>query len=67
MLSTSGLLAADSFNTLTLLVSLLLLFYTVESLEREKSARLASIYYATPVRSASILFGKGLANSAVGA
>jgi ABC-2 type transport system permease protein len=67
MLSTSGLLAADQFDTLTLLVCLLLAFYTVESLERERARGLAPIHYATPVRSASILFGKSLANSAVGA
>src|SRR5204862_3703278 len=35
-------------------------------LERERSRGLASIYYATPVRSAAILFGKALANSFVG-
>jgi ABC-2 type transport system permease protein len=67
MLSTSGLLAADGFNTLSLLVCLLLAFYTVESLERERARGLAPVYYATPIRSASILFGKGLANSLVGA
>jgi ABC-type transport system involved in multi-copper enzyme maturation permease subunit/phage-related protein len=67
LLSTSGSLAAEGFNTLSLLVCLLLLFYTVESLERERSRGLDSIYYATPARTTSILFGKSIANSAVGA
>lgn len=67
LLVTSGVAAAGSMNTLTLCVCLLLTFYTTESLERERARGLASIYYATPVRSASILFGKSLANCAVAA
>src|SRR5262249_11087601 len=39
---------------------------TVESLGRERRTGLASIHYATPVRTASILFGKAVANSVVG-
>ena len=66
LLSTPGTLAVDSMNTLSLLLGLLLLFYTVESLERENARGLASIYYATPVRTAAVLFGKALANSLVG-
>jgi hypothetical protein len=67
LLSTSGTLAAGAFNTLTLLVCLLLAFYTVESLQRERARGLAPIHYATPLRSASLLFGKAVANSLVGA
>jgi ABC-type transport system involved in multi-copper enzyme maturation permease subunit len=63
LLVTPGTLAVGSMNTLTLLVCLLLLFYMTESLQRERHTGLASIYYATPVRSASVLFGKVLANS----
>jgi len=66
VLLTAGNIGLGSINTLTLLVCLLLLFYTVESLERERSTGLAAMYYATPVRSASILFGKAVANSLVG-
>lgn len=65
LLVTSGTAAAGSVNTITLCVCLLLTFYTTESLERERARGLAPIYYATPVRSASILFGKTLANCAV--
>ena len=65
LLLTSGTLAVRSMNTLTLLVCLLLLFYTVESVLRERHTGLASILYAAPVRSSSILAGKCLANSLV--
>jgi ABC-2 type transport system permease protein len=65
LLLTSGTLAVGSMNTLTLLICLLLLFYTVESLLREQHTRLASIHFATPVRSTAVLFGKCLANSLV--
>ncbi|MSR47339.1 MAG: hypothetical protein EXS13_09790 [Planctomycetes bacterium] len=67
LLATSGTLAAQAFNTLTLLVNLLLLFYTVESLEREKARGLAPIHHSTPIRSGSLLFGKAAANAIVGA
>jgi len=66
ILHTSGLLAKQSMNTLTLLVSLLLLFYTTESLERERARSLSPIHSATPVPTISILLGKALANSFVG-
>lgn len=66
LMATSGGIAARMMNTLTLLVSFLLLFYTVESHQREKNTGLASIADATPVRTASVLFGKSVANAVVG-
>jgi ABC-type transport system involved in multi-copper enzyme maturation permease subunit len=66
LLLTPGTLAVGTMNTLTLLVCLLLLFYVVESVQRERHTALGSIYYATPVTSAAILFGKVLANCVVG-
>ena len=48
LLVTSGAMAASQFNTLSLLVCILLLFYTVESLMKERTQRLAEIYRATP-------------------
>jgi ABC-type transport system involved in multi-copper enzyme maturation permease subunit len=66
LLNTAGGMATAAMNTLTLLVCLLLLFYTVESLEREKSTGFGAMFYTTPVRTASILLGKALANSFVG-
>ncbi|NUO83830.1 DUF969 family protein [candidate division KSB1 bacterium] len=66
-LVTAGGFAASSFNTVTLLVCLLALFYVTESLERDLSTRLHAIAFATPVRTAALLTGKCLANSFVGA
>jgi ABC-2 type transport system permease protein len=66
LLLTSGTLAVGSMNALTIMVCLLLLFYTVESLQRERTTGMASIVYAAPVRTAAVLFGKALANSFVG-
>ena len=43
----------------------MLLFYTVETLERERSTRLAAIAFATPIRTASLLLGKAVALAAV--
>jgi len=67
ILLTSGYLAVSSMGTITLLVCLLLLFYTVESLVRERTTGLGQILYATPVRSASLLLGKAFANTTVAA
>ena len=67
LLLTSGTMAVRSFNALTVMVCLLLLFYTVESLWRERHTRLSAVSFAMPIRTASILTGKALANSLVGA
>jgi ABC-2 type transport system permease protein len=67
LLATSGTLAVAAMNPLTAMVCLLLMFYTVESLQRDRTTGLASILYATPVRTSALLFGKALANSIVGA
>ena len=66
VLATPGTIAVRMMNTLTLLVTLLLLFYTVESHQREKHTGLASIFDATPVRTGSVLSGKSVANAVVG-
>jgi ABC-2 type transport system permease protein len=66
VLVTAGAFATRSLGTLSVLVCLLSLFYTVESLRRERNTGIASIYYTTPARTASILAGKSLANSVVG-
>ncbi|MCZ6835337.1 MAG: M1 family aminopeptidase, partial [Planctomycetota bacterium] len=66
MLLTSGSLAIGTMNTLTLLVCMLLLFYTVESQQREHHTKLAPIYFSTAIRSSSIIFGKTIANAVVG-
>jgi ABC-type transport system involved in multi-copper enzyme maturation permease subunit len=66
-LQTPGLLAMGAMNTLTLLVSFVILFYTTESLQREGSTGIAPIAYSTPVRTAALLSGKALANALLGA
>ncbi|HEV3386911.1 MAG TPA: M1 family aminopeptidase [Gemmata sp.] len=67
LLATSGTLAVASMNTLTFFVCLLLMFYNVESLQRDRTTGFASILYATSVQTPALLFGKALANSIVGA
>ena len=66
VLLTPGTSAVAIATQATTLILLLLLFYTVESLERERSTGLSQILYATPLRTGALLFGKALANSAVG-
>jgi ABC-2 type transport system permease protein len=66
LLVTAGTMAVRAMDTITLLVCLLTLFYTVESLQRERTVGLAAIGYATPIRTESIIFGKALANSLIG-
>jgi len=66
LLLTSGDLAVRSMNTLTFLLCLLLMFYTVESLERERASGVAPILFSSPVGTGPVLLGKALANSLVG-
>jgi len=66
LLLTAGTYASALMNTLTLLICMVILFYTTESLQRERSTGLGAIYYATPMRTASLLFGKALANTLLG-
>ena len=54
-------------GTLSFCLCLLLMFYTVETLERERSTQLAAIAYATPIPSGSLFLGKGIAMFVVGA
>jgi ABC-2 type transport system permease protein len=64
-LLTPGTAAVRGLFVLLPWLCLLLMFYTVESLQRERSTGLASIFHATPVPTASLLAGKTLANAAV--
>ena len=65
LLLTSGAMAARQFNTLSLLVCILLLFYTVESLNKERAQRFAEIFRSTPVGTGAMLLGKTAGNVAV--
>lgn len=66
LLRTSGTLAMDLMNVLTLLINLLLLFYTVESQQRERHTNLAPVYYSTGVSTFAILLGKAVSNAFLG-
>jgi hypothetical protein len=65
LLVTPGLFTSLSFNTLTLTTVLLLMFYTAESFDRERTSGLYPIYASTPIHTAAILFGKSVANCLV--
>jgi len=66
LLITSGTFAVRTMGTLATCLCLLLLFYTVETLERERSTRLDAVAHATPIRTLSLLLGKGVALGVVG-
>ena len=66
-LLTSGILASRQYNELSMFMCLLLLFYTVESLYKERSLRMHEILGSAPVRTGAILFGKALGNSVMAA
>ncbi|MBC7790439.1 MAG: ABC transporter permease subunit [Anaerolineae bacterium] len=61
LLLTPGTLAVRAMGSLITLVSLLIVFYAVESLERERATGFSSIHDALPVSAGSILAGKAVA------
>ncbi|HEU4725786.1 MAG TPA: M1 family aminopeptidase, partial [Candidatus Eisenbacteria bacterium] len=65
ILLTPGITALAVAQQICVMVCLLLLYYTVESMERDRTTGFAALLYATPVRTAAYLFGKSLANSLV--
>jgi ABC-2 type transport system permease protein len=65
VLLTPGTAAVRALFVLMPWLCALLLFYTVESLHRERAVRLAPIYYATPAATSSLVAGKALANLAI--
>jgi hypothetical protein len=66
VLLTPGEIAVGMWNLLTVAVALLLLFYTVESFERERTTGLAPLFASTALPTAAILCGKVAANGIVG-
>lgn len=66
LLLTPGIAAVSAVFTLSLFLSLLLMFFMVEALNREKTLRLDGIHSATPVRTSAILFAKVVAAASVG-
>jgi ABC-2 type transport system permease protein len=67
VLVTPGYLAAKTLGYLSALLCPLLMFYTVESIERDRSTGLAAIALATPTSTSSLLLGKGAANGVLAA
>ncbi len=67
LLFVPGTMAVGIASQITTLVCLLLMFYTVESLRRERGVGLDGILYATPLRTGAFLAGKVIANSVIGA
>jgi ABC-type transport system involved in multi-copper enzyme maturation permease subunit len=65
MLVTSGLFVVQAYGQGSFWLIALVMFYTVESLQRERGTRLAPFIAASPVRTIAILAGKALANSVV--
>jgi ABC-type transport system involved in multi-copper enzyme maturation permease subunit len=61
LLLTPGQLASNEFRLMAAYVSLLLIFYGVETLERERSTRLSAIHDALPVPTGALLGGKAIA------
>ncbi|MBK8247931.1 MAG: ABC transporter permease [Gemmatimonadetes bacterium] len=61
LLRTPGQLAATQMGLLTAYVTLLLVFYAVESLERERSTRLSAIHDSLPIPTSALLAGKAVA------
>lgn len=63
--ATVGTVAVESLNWLSTMLCLLTLFYTVESLHRERQSGVSAIVYTTPAKSGAIVMGKVAANVAV--
>ena len=66
LLLTPGVSAVGSLVELTFTLCLLVMFYAVESLRRERVTRIDSMYYATPMKTSALIFGKSVAASTVG-
>ena len=66
LLLTPGTLAVTQMQFMTTLLSLLLVFYAVESMERERSTGFSAIANALPIRTSALLIGKVIALCAIG-
>lgn len=65
LLLTPGTAAMEGMTFLTLALVLLFLFYTVESLERERTTGIAPLVHSTPVSTGALVAGKLVANAVV--
>ncbi len=62
---TSGLMAVNTFTSLTMMLCFFLMFTTADSLHRETTTGLSPLYFSTPAHTAAIVVGKTLANFCV--
>lgn len=60
---TAGQMAVNGVEILTVLLSLLILFSTVEALHREQTTGLAAIYFSAPFSAGAYLLAKNLATA----
>ncbi len=60
---TAGFLAIGTIEIITVLVCLLLLFYTVESVHRETTTGFGAILFASPFQTGALLIAKSLAQA----
>ena len=63
-LTSAGAFAAETYNTVTLLSALMVLYYFTESLARDDRSRIASIVNSSPASLAPLLLGRMLACTA---
>jgi hypothetical protein len=61
IIMSAGRIAVGALERISIPVCLLLLFYLVESLSRDRATRVDSILYATPVRTAALLLARNAA------
>jgi len=66
VLLTPGTLAVTQMQFLTTMLSLLLVFYAVESMERERSTGFNAIANALPIKTEALVIGKVVALCAIG-
>jgi ABC-2 type transport system permease protein len=66
LMLTPGVSAVGSLVELTFTLCLLVMFYAVESLRRERVTRIDGMYYATPMKTSALILGKAVATAAVG-
>jgi ABC-2 type transport system permease protein len=66
LLLTSGTLAVSQMGFLSTMLSLLLVFYAVESMERERSTGFSAIANALPISTSALVIGKVIALCAIG-
>ena len=64
-LMTSGHFAVNSLPDMTLLLCLLLMFYAVESMQRETKVGIEPIYQCLPIKTSSFVIGKVIAANSI--